>query len=68
MSKVNVRVAVAVDPAGNWSAYGNIGEDDQDMMNIAVDSVDCCGERRYFLTAALEIPPEDVAAEVEEAK
>ena len=64
MKTVKVRIAVAVDPDGKWSAYGCPGADETDM-DIAVDAV-APGEARYWVTAELPIPAEiDVAGAVE---
>ena len=55
MSKVKVRIAVAVDHTGDWNAYGTKNGKDKEMMGIAVETVED-GEARYFLEAELDIP------------
>ena len=67
MSKtVRVRVAVSVDPEGEWYGVGWKGASDEEMRHSTLDCVEV-GERSYFLTAELEIPePVEVDAHVEE--
>jgi len=64
--KVKVRIAVAVDPEGEWGSAGWYSDNpdyDQDAMNCALESIGI-GERRYWIEAMLDIPqPETVAAE-----
>lgn len=56
MGKVKVRIAVAVDPTGDWNAYGYKHiRSDADMMAIACEVLST-GEARYFLEAELDIP------------
>lgn len=52
---VRVRIAVAVDPSGDWSACGWAGSEDDDKRGIASDTV---GEHEaiYWLEADLPIP------------
>ena len=50
---VTVRIAVAVDPSGDWSASG--WKDAKDAMGCAVESIGV-GEARYWVTAELPIP------------
>lgn len=55
MKTLKVRIAVAIDFDGNWSASGwDKGGDDQ-LMDIAAEGVDV-GETRYWITAVLPIP------------
>lgn len=62
---VKVRIAVAVDPSGDWNACGCKGMEDGEMMALACDTVGG-GEARYFLTAELPIPsPSEIPARVE---
>jgi len=64
---VKVRIAVAVDPSGEWSATGWHEASDELMMECARDSV-ADGEALYWLEAELAIPePETVQASVTEA-
>lgn len=55
MRTVKVRIAVAIDPKGNWNACGGQGMPDDESMSLAVDAV-ADGEARYFLEADLAIP------------
>lgn len=60
MSKrVKVRVAVAVDPSGNWAAYGFSRTDDspadKEAWEVVLDIVED-GEARYWVTAELPVP------------
>lgn len=64
--QVKVRIAVAVDPQGNWYAAGWSAWHAIDgvAMNIARDPVGA-GEARYWLEAILDVPePKTVEAEV----
>lgn len=69
MKTVKVRVAVAVDPAGNWSAYGygqpGIAHDAH--MDIARDGLRHSANAAHFwITATLLVPEvQEVAASVE---
>lgn len=61
---VKVRIAVAVDPSGDWNASGWRGCDDQTAMGNTLDTLNE-GEARYWLEAELPIPQvTTVAAEV----
>lgn len=69
--QVKVKIAVAVDPGGNWNASGWLnlknGEPELgDAMGSAIDSV-AQGEKHYQLTAWLDIPgePEEIEGEME---
>jgi hypothetical protein len=57
--KVKIRVAVAVDEAGNWNSCGWGGPKSppaySEQMDIAVDGVDA-GEARYWLEAEVDLP------------
>lgn len=55
MKTVKVRIAVAVGPDGDWSAYGWKGARDGHAMVTATDTV-CEGASRYWITAELPIP------------
>lgn len=55
MKTVKVRIAVAVDPTGYWTAFGDKSMSDKAMMDITIDSVEL-GEARYFLIAELALP------------
>jgi hypothetical protein len=58
---VSVRIAVAIDPDGNWNAsgWGKLGNDpsknDKEAMGIAVEIL-AEGESRFFFTAELPVP------------
>ena len=52
---VRVRIAVAVDPDGFWSANGWAGSNEKVHMERACDTVGE-GEARYWLEADLPIP------------
>ena len=62
-----VRILVAVDPAGNWSAFGAIGYDEaDDARNIYIDDLKE-GERYYWVEADVPVPEiETVAGRVVE--
>jgi hypothetical protein len=67
MAKVHVRIAVAVDKAGNWNSCGSKGMPDEDASSIASEVVEE-GEKQYWLTADLDIPEEtEIKATVDEA-
>lgn len=57
--KIKVRIAVAVDPCGDWSScgWGSMKKriPDDELMGNAIDSI-ASGEARYFLEAELELP------------
>ncbi len=56
MATVKVRIAVAVDAAGNWNSCGaSVFENDEETMDLALEGVDP-GERRYWLDAELDVP------------
>ena len=62
---VKVRIAVAVDPSGNWESCGWRGSSDEEAMDVAVESVGT-SEARYLVTAELPIPEAvEVAGKVE---
>ena len=64
---VTVRIAVAVSPAGSWSAHGGIDITDRQAMDDACECLDQ-GEARFWLTAELPVPESaEVAATVEAA-
>ena len=64
MKTVKVRIAVAVDPDGNWNAYGWTDADGV-AMELALEGV-ASGEARYWVTAELPVPPApEVAGAVE---
>lgn len=62
MAEVKVRIALAVDPDGKWSAQGwpTFESDDWDFV---VDDLEQ-GEARYWITAEVDVP-ERAVAEVE---
>lgn len=58
MKTVKVRIAVAVDPKGLWSASGwsfNGRPMIEEPMDIAIDGVGE-GEARYWITAEIPVP------------
>lgn len=55
MATVKVRIAVAVDPEGDWNSCGWKDGDVKDAMGICVDTLGS-GEARYWLEAELPIP------------
>lgn len=56
MSKtVRVRIAVSVDPTGEWSAAGWSGLSDKEAHGYTIDTL-APGERRYWIEADLEVP------------
>jgi hypothetical protein len=55
VSKVNVRVAVAVGQNGEWYAVGSSKSNDDNTMALAAENI-AYGELRYWLTASLKLP------------
>jgi hypothetical protein len=55
MASVKVRIAVAVDPDGDWNSCGWKDGKAADAMSICVDTL-ASGEARYWLEAELPIP------------
>jgi len=55
MATVKVRIAVAVDPDGDWNSCGWKTGTNKDAMSICVDTLGS-GEARYWLEAELPIP------------
>jgi len=59
MKTVKVRIAVAVDPCGNWNASGWLNPDGQiaegEAMDIAIDGVNE-GASKYWVEAELPVP------------
>jgi hypothetical protein len=67
MKTVKVRIAVAVDRNGNWSASGYDGHEKNDPFSNVIDVLEP-GEARYWVTAELSLPHcEEVQGEVERA-
>jgi hypothetical protein len=65
---VKVRIAVAVDHNGGWSAYGGSGMSDEESMEEAVFNVGYI-PTQFFVTAELPVPEQvEVEGEVEEVK
>lgn len=60
-NQIKVKIAVAVDPKGEWSACGWKGADDADMISGCRDNLDY-GDIVYWLEADLEIPNPQLAA------
>lgn len=64
MKNVKVRVAVAVDPTGGWSAMGSSVLPEKDAIGFAAECVEP-GEVYYWLNAELPIPEiPEIEAEV----
>lgn len=68
-NSVRVRIAVLVNQAGEWIAYGKCGESDAVALSF---NNECAGwspeearERVYFVEATLELPTLDAPATVE---
>ena len=63
MKTVKVRIAVAVDPDGNWNASGWRKPDgkpaEEEAMDIAIEAVEE-GEARYWIEAELLLPEPEV--------
>jgi hypothetical protein len=55
MKTVKIRVAVSVDPGGDWSASGCKGMKDQDAIEFSRETIGD-QERTYWLTAEVEVP------------
>jgi len=55
MPTVRVRIAVAVDPDGDWNSCGWKGGGDENAMEICTESIGS-GEARYWLEADLPVP------------
>lgn len=56
MKTVKVKIAVAVDPDGDWNANGwSSADDDIMMMDLVVDTLKD-GEARYWVEAELPVP------------
>ena len=57
--KIKVKIALAIDPKGNWNAVGwgklNHPESDKELMGCAVEHIED-GETRYWLIAELDVP------------
>lgn len=72
MRTVKIRIPVAVDPKGRWTAYGwstgdASGPANHDELLETVDMSDCGpNERLFWITAELPVPAvEEVAGLVE---
>lgn len=55
MKTVKVRIAVAVDSSGFWSAYGRKGVHDDYAICTVIDDVDKCANS-FWVTAELTVP------------
>lgn len=55
MKTVRVRIAVAVDPAGEWNAVGWSRDELEEGPGLASEGV-AEGERVYWVEAELEVP------------
>lgn len=71
MKTVKVKIAVAVDPHGNWNAVGwnEAAKNNPNLpMDLAISSVEE-GEAHYWITAELPIPAaREIEGNVEEEK
>ncbi|MCW5976929.1 MAG: hypothetical protein KIT09_02575 [Bryobacteraceae bacterium] len=66
---VRIRIAVALDAEGNWSAAGWSGASDRDAMETAVDAgADLAGMYRpCYVTVEIPFPkPTELVGQVEE--
>ena len=63
MKKVRVKIAVAVDHTGNWSAVGWKGLEDNEAFSYAIESLEP-GEARNWIEAELSIPEIKTITEV----
>lgn len=69
MKTVKVRIAVAVDPEGDWDARGGSGLFSQDRRVLRALAYQENTDAVYWLTAELPVPEaQEIAATVEEAK
>ena len=64
MATVVVKIAVAVDPTGQWNAVGwpasdNLNDCNPQAMDIAA-SAHAEGEARYWVTAVLQVPEVEI--------
>lgn len=63
MSKVKVRIAVALDARGHWSASGwgrpNVKCDTETMKDIALGGTEADPVKVYWLEAELDIPTDE---------
>lgn len=55
MKTVKVRIAVSVDPKGNWGSSGSSGQDEAEAHSWTVDLLQD-GEARYWIEAELPVP------------
>ena len=53
--KTKVRIAVAVDPNGDWNSAGWKTTSDREKMELATEPLEP-GEARYWLEADLDVP------------
>lgn len=61
MKTVKVRIAVAIDPKGDWHCCGWNNLADDEAFSYAVETLEA-GEARYILTAELALPEVRVIA------
>ena len=67
MSKIKIKIAVAVDSSGDWGIGGWDKAKDADMISTAIDGTEADPYKIYWLTAELEIPEiEEIKADVVE--
>lgn len=65
MKTIKVRIAVAVDPDGDWNSCGSKSLSEDEAMELAGEPLSE-GEARYWVTAELRVPEiAEVAASVE---
>lgn len=55
MSKVKIRIAVAITPDGKWNSCGWSEGDDEELMGMAADPLGT-GEARYWINTEVEVP------------
>lgn len=64
MSKqVKVRIAVCVDPTGDWSSAGWKTTQEDELMGVAEEGVNNDGYTLYWVEATLDIPEHGKAVE-----
>lgn len=59
--KIKVRIALAVDHKGGWSACGWNGAEPENMMSSCVDSLEP-NERRYWVDVEVDCPEGEAEA------
>lgn len=52
---IKIRIAVAVDPTGDWGSAGWSGADESKLHDYAAETMEN-GERRYWFEGEVEVP------------